>query len=32
MPSPLGDGQVTTPINHHYLGEVNRHADSITTL
>jgi hypothetical protein len=22
MPSPLGEGQTDTPINHHHLGEV----------
>ncbi len=22
MPSPFGEGQINTPINHHYLGEV----------
>ncbi len=25
MPSPLGEGQADTPINHHHLGEVQTH-------
>jgi len=32
IPSPLGEGQTDTPISHACQGEVNPHADSITTL